>query len=195
MTRLQVRTLPLVSAKVRIRDNVGEFVGKRSNLTTYNLARINYSLHDVSEKFDIAHGDTLIDPQHWIKNHLRQSSRTRCTPSKWEGDANPLLINDARFAPAGVAPKSAGRPGVHVHPVVVIRQRNPAIVSSRSPYRGGAETQDPQTLIDNNVDAVIQLPADFEFFATCIVLKSPRPTVPLFIDASAEFNGWGTRTS
>lgn len=42
------------------------FFGQEINLTTHNLARINMFLHDINyEKFNIAHGDTLLDPAHW----------------------------------------------------------------------------------------------------------------------------------
>ncbi|WP_462216162.1 type I restriction-modification system subunit M [Mycobacteroides abscessus] len=60
-------SLLLKFAKVLGKDNVRQgFFGQEINLTTYNLARINMFLHDVNyEKFDIAHGDTLIDPAHW----------------------------------------------------------------------------------------------------------------------------------
>lgn len=84
------------------------FFGQEINLTTYNLCRINMFLHDVNyEQFDIAHGDTLVDPQHWDDEPFEAIVSNPPYSIRWEGDANPLMINDPRFAPAGVlAPKS-----------------------------------------------------------------------------------------
>ena len=84
------------------------FYGQEINLTTYNLCRINMFLHDVNcEKFHIAHGDTLTDPAHWDDEPFEAIVSNPPYSIKWDGDANPLLINDPRFAPAGVlAPKS-----------------------------------------------------------------------------------------
>ena len=60
-------SLLLKSAKILGKDKVRNgFFGQEINITTYNLCRINMFLHDIDyDKFDIAHGDTLIDPQHW----------------------------------------------------------------------------------------------------------------------------------
>lgn len=88
-------SLLLKFAKVLGRENVGGFFGQEINLTTYNLARINMFLHDVNyEKFDIAHGDTLLDPQHWDDEPFEAIVSNPPYSIKWEGDANPLLIND-----------------------------------------------------------------------------------------------------
>ena len=101
--------LLLKFAKVLGRENVRQgFYGQEVNLTTHNLCRINMFLHDINyEKFDIAHGDTLIDPAHWDDEPFEAIVSNPPYSTRWEGDANPLLINDPRFAPAGVlAPKS-----------------------------------------------------------------------------------------
>ena len=102
-------SLLLKFAKVLGQENVRQgFFGQEINLTTYNLCRINMFLHDVNyEKFDIAHGDTLTDPAHWDDEPFEAIVSNPPYSIKWEGDANPLLINDPRFAPAGLlAPKS-----------------------------------------------------------------------------------------
>ena len=102
-------SLLLKFAKVLGKDNVRQgFFGQEINLTTYNLCRINMFLHDINyEKFDIAHGDTLIDPAHWDDEPFEAIVSNPPYSIRWEGDANPLLINDPRYAPAGVlAPKS-----------------------------------------------------------------------------------------
>jgi type I restriction enzyme M protein len=102
-------SLLLKFAKVLGKENVRQgFFGQEINLTTYNLARINMFLHDVNyEQFDIAHGDTLIDPAHWDDEPFEAIVSNPPYSTKWAGSDNPLLINDPRFAPAGVlAPKS-----------------------------------------------------------------------------------------
>ena len=102
-------SLLLNFSKVLGHDKVRQgFFGQEVNLTTYNLCRINMFLHDVNyEKFDIAHGDTLTDPAHWDDEPFEAIVSNPPYSIKWDGDANPLLINDPRFAPAGVlAPKS-----------------------------------------------------------------------------------------
>ena len=84
------------------------FYGQEINLTTYNLARINMFLHDINyADFNLAHGDTLLEPAHWDDEPFEAIVSNPPYSIKWDGDANPLLINDERFAPAGVlAPKS-----------------------------------------------------------------------------------------
>ena len=110
-------SLLLKFAKVLGKDNVRKgFFGQEINLTTYNLARINMFLHDINyEQFDIAHGDTLHRTRRTgTTSRSRRSSPIRRTRSTGLATANPLLINDPRFAPAGVlAPKSQGRPRLH----------------------------------------------------------------------------------
>ena len=78
------------------------------NITTYNLCRINMFLHDIGfDKFNVACEDTLMSPQHWDDEPFELIVSNPPYSIKWAGDENPLLINDPRFAPAGVlAPKS-----------------------------------------------------------------------------------------
>jgi type I restriction enzyme M protein len=102
-------SLLLKFAKVLGKENVRQgFYGQEVNITTYNLCRINMFLHDINyEKFDIAHGDTLTDPRHWDDEPFDAIVSNPPYSIRWAGDADPLLINDPRFAPAGVlAPKS-----------------------------------------------------------------------------------------
>ncbi|MCZ2104806.1 MAG: type I restriction-modification system subunit M, partial [Burkholderiales bacterium] len=173
------------------------FFGQEINLTTYNLCRINMFLHDVNyEKFDIAHGDTLTDPAHWDDEPFEAIVSNPPYSIKWAGDANPLLINDPRFAPAGVlAPKSKADLAFTMHILSWLATSGTAAIVEFPGvlYRGGAEQKIRQYLIDNNyVDAVIQLPPDLFFgttIATCIIVlkKSKHDNATLFIDASAEF--------
>ena len=173
------------------------FFGQEINLTTYNLCRINMFLHDVNyEKFDIAHGDTLTDPAHWDDEPFEAIVSNPPYSIKWDGDANPLLINDPRFAPAGVlAPKSKADLAFTLHILSWLAVNGTAAIVEFPGvlYRGGAEQKIRQYLIDNNyVDAVIQLPPDLFFgttIATCIIVlkKSKRDNATLFIDASNLF--------
>ena len=184
--------------KVLGHDKVRQgFYGQEINLTTYNLCRINMFLHDVNyEKFNIAHGDTLTDPAHWDDEPFEAIVSNPPYSIKWDGDANPLLINDPRFAPAGVlAPKSKADLAFTMHILSWLAVNGTAAIVEFPGvlYRGGAEQKIRQYLIDNNyVDTVIQLPPDLFFgttIATCIVVlkKSKHDNATLFIDASGEF--------
>jgi len=197
-------SLLLKFAKVLGLDNVRQgFFGQEINLTTYNLARINMFLHDVNyEKFDLAHGDTLTDPAHWDDEPFEAIVSNPPYSIKWDGDANPLLINDPRFAPAGVlAPKSKADLAFTMHILKWLAVNGTAAIVEFPGvmYRGGAEAKIRKYLIDNNyVDAVIQLPPDLFFgttIATCILVlkKSKRSNDILFIDASAEFVRGGNK--
>ena len=191
-------SLLLKFAKVLGRDNVRQgFYGQEINLTTYNLCRINMFLHDINyHKFDIAHGDTLTDPHHWDDEPFDAIVSNPPYSIKWDGDNNPLFINDPRFSPAGVlAPKSKADLAFTMHMLTWLSTSGTAAIVEFPGvlYRGGAEKKIRKYLIDNNyVDAVIQLPPDLFFgttIATCILVlkKSKSDNKTLFIDASAEF--------
>ena len=191
-------SLLLKFAKVLGKDNVrGWFYGQEINITTYNLCRINMFLHDINyEKFNIAHGDTLMHPKHWDEEPFDAIVSNPPYSINWEGDANPILINDPRFSPAGVlAPKSKADLAFTLHMLTWLSTSGTAAIVEFPwvLYRWWAEAKIRKYLIDNNyVDAVIQLPADLFFgttIATCIVVlkKSKKDNKTLFIDASAEF--------
>lgn len=191
-------SLLLQYAKVLGKDNVREgFYGQEINLTTYNLCRINMFLHDINyEKFDIAHGDTLTDPKHWNDEPFEAIVSNPPYSISWAGDSDPLLINDDRFAPAGVlAPKSKADLAFTLHMLHWLAVNGTAAIVEFPGvmYRGGAEQKIRKYLVDNNyVDAVIQLPQDLFFgtsIATCILVlkKSKKENSTLFVDASALF--------
>ena len=197
-------SLLLKFAKVLGHDKVRQgFFGQEINLTTFNLCRINMFLHDINyEKFNIAQGDTLIDPAHWDDEPFEAIVSNPPYSIKWDGDANPLLINDPRFAPAGVlAPRSKADLAFTLHMLSWLAVNGTAAIVEFPGvlYRGGAEAKIRQYLIDNNyVDAVIQLPPDLFFgttIATCIIVlkKSKHDNAILFIDASAEFTRSGNK--
>jgi len=191
-------SLLLKFAKILGKENVRQgFFGQEINLTTYNLCRINMFLHDINyEKFDIAHGDTLIEPKHWDDEPFDVIVSNPPYSIKWEGNTNPLLINDPRFSPAGVlAPKSRADLAFTMHILSWLSTSGTAAIVEFPGilYRGGAEQKIRKYLIDNNyIDTVIQLPPNLFFgtsIATCIIIlkKSKKDNKTLFIDASAEF--------
>lgn len=197
-------SLLLKFAKVLGKDNVRQgFFGQEINLSTYNLCRINMFLHDVNfEKFDIALGNTLTDPKHWDDEPFDAIVSNPPYSIKWEGDANPILINDPRFSPAGVlAPKSKADLAFTMHMLSWLSTSGTAAIVEFPGvlYRGGAEQKIRKYLIDNNyIDTVIQLPPDLFFgttIATCIIVlkKSKKDNSTLFIDASTEFVRGGNK--
>ncbi|MBU0546290.1 type I restriction-modification system subunit M [Patescibacteria group bacterium] len=197
-------SLLLKFAKILGKENVRQgFFGQEINLTTYNLCRINMFLHDINyNHFDIAHGDTLIDPKHWDDEPFDAIVSNPPYSIKWEGDANPLLINDPRFSPAGVlAPKSKADLAFTMHMLSWLSTSGTAAIVEFPGvlYRGGAEQKIRKYLIDNNyIDTVIQLPPDLFFgttIATCVIVlkKSKNDNKTLFIDASAEFVRGGNK--
>ncbi|MDG2496872.1 MAG: type I restriction-modification system subunit M [Aquiluna sp.] len=190
--------LLLQFAKVLGKENVLQgFYGQEINITTYNLCRINMFLHDINyEKFDIAHGDTLTDPVHWDDQPFEAIVSNPPYSIKWDGDENPLLINDQRFAAAGVlAPKSKADLAFTLHILNWLAVNGTAAIVEFPGvmYRGGAEQKIRKYLVDNNyVDTVIQLPPDLFFgtsIQTCILVlkKSKSDNKVLFINAEREF--------
>lgn len=146
-------------------------------------------------KFNIAHGDTLLNPQHWDDAPFEAIVSNPPYSIKWEGDTNPLLINDPRFAPAGVlAPNSKADLAFVMHCLSWLAPNGVAAIVCFPGimYREGKEKKIRQYLIDNNyVDCVIQLPDNLFFgtsIATCIMVlkKSKADNSTLFIDASNE---------
>ena len=197
-------SLLLQFAKVLGKDNVTDgFYGQEINITTYNLCRINMFLHDINyEKFDIAHGDTLTDPVHWDDLPFEAIVSNPPYSIKWDGDDNPLMINDPRYSPAGVlAPKSKADLAFTMH-ILNWPSTNGTAAIVEFPgvmYRSGAEQKIRKYLVDNNfVDAVIQLPPDLFYgtgIQTCILVlkKSKKDNKILFINAEREFARYGNK--
>ena len=153
-------------------------------------------LHDVGfDKFDVACEDTLTNPQHWDDEPFELIVSNPPYSIKWAGDDNPLLINDPRFAPAGVlAPKSKADMAFIMHALSWLAPNGTAAIVCFPGimYRGGAEQKIRKYLIDNNfVDCVIQLPSNLFFgttIATCIMVmkKGKQDNKVLFINATNE---------
>lgn len=190
-------SLLLKAAKILGKENVRQgFYGQEINLTTYNLCRINMFLHDIDyDKFDIAHEDTLLNPQHWDDEPFEVIVSNPPYSIKWEGDDNPVLINDPRFSPAGVlAPKSKADLAFIMHSLAWLATNGTAAIVCFPGimYRGGAEKKIRQYLVDNNfIDCIIQLPSNLFFgtsIATCIMVlkRSKVDNSTLFVDASKE---------
>ena len=181
-----------------------KYFGQEVNPTTYNLCRINMFLHNVNyDNFDIRLEDTLLKPQHLDDAPFDAIVSNPPYSLKWDGKDNPILINDERYAPAGVlAPKSAADLAFTMHMLWHLSERGTAAIVEFPGvlYRGGDEKKIRQYLIKNNVvDTVIQLPANLFFgvgIATCIiVLKKSAKTDSsvLFIDGSKLFQKDGNK--
>ena len=192
-------SLLLKSAKILGRENVQNFFGQEKNPTTYNLCRINMFLHDVEfDKFNIAHEDTLVSPSayHMENGPFEVIVSNPPYSIKWEGDDNPVLMNDPRYSAAGVlAPKSKADFAFIMHSLYNLAEDGAASIVCFPGifYRGGAEKKIRQYLVSRNyVDAVIQLPPNLFFgtsISTCIMVlrKKKADSGVLFVDASAEF--------
>ena len=190
-------SLLLKTAKVLGAENVRNgFFGQEINITTYNLCRINMFLHNVGyDKFNIALGDTLEDPQHWDDEPFDVIVSNPPYSIHWSGEDNPVLINDPRFSVAGVlAPKSKADLAFVLHSLAWLSPDGVASIVCFPGllYRGGAEQKIRKYLVDNNyIDCIIQLPANLFFgtsIATCIMVlkKNKKSNDILFLDASKE---------
>jgi type I restriction enzyme M protein len=189
----------LLQAKKHFDSHIIEegFFGQEINHTTYNLARMNMFLHNVNyDKFDIVLGDTLRNPQ--LRDESKGYDAIVSNPPysiKWIGNDDPTLINDDRFAPAGVlAPKSKADFAFVLHALSYLSGKGRAAIVCFPGlfYRGGAEQQIRKYLVDNNfVETVISLAPNL-FYGTSIavnilVLSKHKPdTKTQFIDVSGE---------
>lgn len=189
----------LLQAKKQFDDHIIEdgFYGQEINHTTYNLARMNMFLHNVNyDKFNIALGDTLIDPQ--FRNEKDFDAIVSNPPYSihWIGSDDPTLINDDRFAPAGVlAPKSKADFAFVLHSLSYLSGRGRAAIVCFPGifYRGGAEQKIRKYLVDNNyIETIISLPPNL-FYGTSIAVNilvlskhKINNTKIQFIDASGE---------
>ncbi|MEI7432380.1 MAG: type I restriction-modification system subunit M [Betaproteobacteria bacterium] len=197
-------SLLLQFAKVLGKDNVTDgFFGQENEITTYNLCRINMFLHDINyEKFDIVHGDTLVDPGHLDEAPFDAIVSNPPYSIHWAGDSNPLTINDPRFSPAGVlAPKSKADLAFTMHILDHLSTDGTAAIVEfpGAMTRPGKEQKIRKYLIDNNyVDMVIQLPKDL-FFGTpistyiLVLKKSKKDSNILFINAENEYARSGNK--
>ena len=175
---------------------VATIYGQEMNPTTYNLARMNMIMHDVSyTRFDIKNDNTLERPMH----EGQQFEAIVANPpfsAKWNADQ--LKSDDDRFSQAGkLAPSSKADYAFIQHMVHHLADNGTlaVVVPHGALFRGAAEGHIRQYLIEdrNYLDAVIGLPANIFYgtsIPTCIMVfkkcRNPDDSV-LFIDASNEY--------
>lgn len=188
----------LLQAKKHFDNHIIEegFFGQEVNHTTYNLARMNMFLHNVNyDKFNIILGDTLRNPQLGDEKPFDAIVSNPPYSIKWIGSDDPTLINDDRFAPAGVlAPKSKADFAFVLHALSYLSSKGRAAIVCFPGifYRGGAEQKIRKYLVDSNfVETVISLAPNL-FYGTSIAVnilvlsKHKTDTKIQFIDASGE---------
>ena len=188
----------LLQAKKHFDNHVIQdgFFGQEINHTTYNLARMNMFLHNINyDKFNIALGNTLLDPHFGDEKPFDAIVSNPPYSIKWIGDDDPTLINDDRFAPAGVlAPKSKADFAFVLHALSYLSSKGRAAIVCFTGifYRGGAEQKIRKYLVDNNfVETVISLAPNL-FYGTSIAVnilvlsKHKTDTKTQFIDATGE---------
>ncbi len=188
----------LLQAKKHFDNHIIEdgFWGQEINHTTYNLARMNMFLHNINyDKFNMQLGNTLIDPHFGDDKPFDAIVSNPPYSVKWIGSGDPTLINDDRFAPAGVlAPKSKADFAFVLHALNYLSSKGRAAIVCFPGifYRGGAEKKIRQYLVDNNyVETVISLAPNL-FYGTTIAVnilvlsKHKTDTSTQFIDASGE---------
>lgn len=181
-------------------NGIGKIYGQEKNITTYNLARMNMLLHGVKDtEFEIHHGDTLVND--WsILNSMNPSKKIEFDaivanpPFSYRWEPKEETAKDFRFSRYGLAPKSAADFAFLLHGFHYLSgDGTMAIILPHGVlFRGGKEeTIRKKLLSDDNIDAVIGLPANL-FYSTgipvCIlILKKCRRTDDiLFINASSE---------
>ena len=180
---------------------VGKIYGQESNITTYNLARMNMLLHGVKDtEFEIFHGDSL--KNEWgMLNEMNPAKKLECDavvanpPSSYRWEPSETLGDDFRFKGYGLAPKSAADFAFLLHGFHFLSDEGTmAIILPHGVlFRGGAEERIRTKLLkDGNIDTVIGLPANL-FFSTgipvCILVlkKCKKFDDVLFINASEHF--------
>lgn len=180
---------------------IGKIFGQESNITTYNLARMNMLLHGVKDsEFEIHHGDSLLND--WdILNEMNPAKKQEFDavvanpPFSYRWEPSEALGEDFRFKSYGLAPKSAADFAFLLHGFHFLgREGTMAIILPHGVlFRGGAEERIRSKLLkDGNIDTVIGLPANL-FFSTgipvCILVlkKCKKPDDVLFINASEHF--------
>ncbi len=172
------------------------FFGQEINHTTFNLARMNMFLHNINyDKFNMQLGNTLTEPHFQDDKPFDAIVSNPPYSVKWIGSEDPTLINDERFAPAGVlAPKSKADFAFVLHALSYLSSKGRAAIVCFPGifYRGGAEQKIRQYLVDNNyVETVISLAPNL-FYGTTIAVnilvlsKHKNDTKTQFIDASGE---------
>lgn len=167
----------LLQAKKQFNKHIVKdgFFGQEINHTTYNLARMNMFLHNINyDKFNISLGNTLIDPHFADDKPFDAIVSNPPYSVKWIGSDDPTLINDDRYAPAGVlAPKSKADFAFVLHSLSYLspKGRGAIVCFPGIFYRGGAEAKIRKYLIDGNyIESVISLASNL-FYGTSIAVN------------------------
>ena len=180
---------------------IGRIYGQESNITTYNLARMNMLLHGVKDtEFEICHGDTLKNDWDWLRetNPAKKPKFDAVVanpPFSYRWEPKDETKDDPRFRNHGVAPKSAADFAFLLHGLHYLKDDGvmAIILPHGVLFRGGKEADiRTKLLTDGHVDTVIGLPANL-FYSTgipvCIVVlkKCKKPDDVLFINAADHF--------
>lgn len=194
----------LLNVRHRMKEaggQIGRIVGQESNITTYNLARMNMLLHGVKDtEFEIHHGDTLANDWDWLRetNPAKKPAFDAVVanpPFSYRWDPKDATRDDPRFANHGVAPKSAADFAFLLHGLHYLKDDGvmAIILPHGVLFRGGKEAEIRRKLLDDgHIDTVIGLPANL-FYSTgipvCILVlkKCKKPDDVLFINAAEHF--------
>lgn len=158
---------------------------------------MNMFLHNINyDKFEITLGDTLLNPQFKDEKPFDAIVSNPPYSIKWVGSDDTTLINDERYAPAGVlAPKSKADFAFIMHSLSYLSQKGRAAIVTFPGifYRGGAEQKIRQYLVEHNyVETIISLAPNL-FYGTSIAVniivlsKNKLDSSVQFIDASELF--------
>ncbi|GGZ63841.1 type I restriction-modification system subunit M [Lysobacter xinjiangensis] len=194
----------LLNVRHRMKDaggQIGRIVGQESNITTYNLARMNMLLHGVKDtEFEIHHGDTLANDWDWLRetNPARKPAFDAVVanpPFSYRWEPKEATKDDPRFANHGVAPRSAADFAFLLHGLHYLKDDGvmAIILPHGVLFRGGKEADIRRKLLtDGHIDTVIGLPANL-FYSTgipvCILVlkKCKKPDDVLVINAAEHF--------
>jgi type I restriction enzyme M protein len=180
---------------------IGKIYGQESNITTYNLARMNMLLHGVKDsEFEIFHGDSLKNDWEMLRepNPAKKPKFDAVVanpPFSFRWEPTEAIGEDVRFKNHGLAPKSAADFAFLLHGFHYLKDEGvmAIILPHGVLFRGGAEERiRTKLLIDGHIDTVIGLPANL-FYSTgipvCILVlkKCKKPDDVLFINASERF--------
>ena len=180
---------------------IGKIYGQESNITTYNLARMNMLLHGVKDtEFEIYHGDTLANDWDMLRelNPAKKPAFDAIVanpPFSFRWEPTDAMSDDVRFKNYGLAPKSAADFAFLLHGFHYLKDEGvmAIILPHGVLFRGGAEERIRTKLLkDGHIDTVIGLPANL-FYSTgipvCILVlkKCKKPDDVLFINAAEHF--------
>lgn len=181
--------------------SIDKIFGQESNITTYNLARMNMLLHGVKDsEFEIYHGDSLKNEWDWLRE-MNPAKKPKFDaivanpPFSYRWEPTEVMGEDMRFKNHGLAPKSAADFAFLLHGLHYLKDDGvmAIILPHGVLFRGGAEERIRRKLLDDgHIDTVIGLPANL-FYSTgipvCVLVlkKCKKPDDVLFINASEHF--------